>query len=53
MKELFKSIVDTKFTAEMEKDLDRVGDGETYVKALEDFTSRSVNAYRRRSKNGG
>ena len=38
MKELFKSIVDTKFTAEMEKDLDRVGDGEeTYVKALEDF----------------
>ena len=38
LKERFPKIVNTKFTAQMETDLDRVGNGETdYVKMLDEF----------------
>ena len=38
MKEHFKNIVDYKFTAEMETDLDEIGRGEKdWVKALDEF----------------
>ena len=38
LKEKFPKIVDTKFTARMETDLDRVGSGETdYIKMLDEF----------------
>ncbi len=38
LKERFPKIVNTKFTAQMETDLDKVGSGETdYIKMLDDF----------------
>lgn len=38
LKERFPKIVNTKFTAQMESDLDRVGNGETdYIEMLDDF----------------